>query len=240
MLDWFSAVPIVAFSYLCHQNIPFMYAEMERPQLKGAKVAQFLGAARVSLMITTVIYVATAAGGFVAFGEVTQANLLVNLQVGEEEPLPDALVPLLHAAFVGTMITTFPTLSFGLRVSIHTLCFPNTTPTATYRWAEASALVLAVYVFATAADNLCFVFQIVGSTCGALLMFIFPAAVYLCGPAAASVHSTFGLDLGLHSGQPSSVKDEKLTTKAVAYAVLLIGFTVLFGSTAASVIQMVL
>ena len=101
--DWLSALPIVAFSYLCHQNIPFMYMELgeTQPEPSPSKRNRFRAAARLSLVAATVIYVATAAGGFVAFGSHTYPNLLVNLQPGPDKPLPDGLVPTLHAAFVG-------------------------------------------------------------------------------------------------------------------------------------------
>jgi hypothetical protein len=134
------------------------------------------------------------------------------------------------------MITTFPTLSFGLRTTIHTLCFPNVTPTIVHRWAEASGLVVAVYVCAVAADDLCFVFQVVGSTCGSLLMFILPAAVYLGGPAAASDRSDRGF-LGF-TGAPrvSATQDTGSTAVALAWAVLGVGAIIFFGSTAASVL----
>ena len=103
--DWLSALPIVAFSYLCHQNIPFMYQELGGEAQPGPsssrKRSRFRAAARWSLAAATLIYVATAAGGFVAFGSHTEPNLLVNLQPGPTTPLPDALVPTLHAAFVG-------------------------------------------------------------------------------------------------------------------------------------------
>ena len=66
-----------------------------------SKRSRFRAAARLSLVAATVIYVATAAGGFVAFGSQTEPNLLVNLQPGRDKPLPDALVPTLHAAFFG-------------------------------------------------------------------------------------------------------------------------------------------
>ena len=133
------------------------------------------------------------------------------------------------------MITTFPTLSFGLRTTIHTLCFPNVAPTAVHRWAEASGLVVAVYACAVAADDLCFVFQVVGSTCGSLLMFILPAAVYLGGPAARSGKADGGV-LGFAVGGAPRV-GEGPAAVALAWAVLGVGALVFFGSTAASVLQ---
>lgn len=205
--------------------------------------AQFRSAARLSLLIASAIYVATAIAGFVAFGGRTQSNLLVNLQPGPTEPLPDALVPTLHAAFVGTMITTFPTLSFGLRTAIHTLCLPHAAETAGHRWGEAIVLVALVYLFAIAADDLCFVFQVVGSTCGSLLMFILPAGVYLRGPARCTPSRNRGPGLGfgfvggsMEDDNPSP--DTTLMARAVAWFVLSIGLVVFVGSTAASVANM--
>ena len=134
------------------------------------------------------------------------------------------------------MITTFPTLSFGLRTAVHTLCFPHVASTAVHRWVEASGLVVAVYACAIAADDLCFVFQVVGSTCGSLLMFILPAAVYLGGPAARSDKGDGGF-LGF-SGAPrvSTSQDTGPAAVGLAWAVLGVGALIFFGSTAASVL----
>ena len=131
------------------------------------------------------------------------------------------------------MITTFPTLSFGLRIAIHTLCFPHASPTTVHRWAEAAGLVTAVYACAVAADDLCFVFQIVGSICGSLLMFILPAAVYLGGPAKGS-RADDGFLGFTHA--PSASEDHGPAAIALAWAVLGVGAFVFFGSTIASVL----
>jgi len=251
--QWLSTLPIVLFSYLCHHNIPFMYSELADASLPP-KAAPCLGAAstpgsgyadscrgsfrtatRLALLAATAIYLATAAGGFVAFGAATAPNLLVNLQPGPADPLPDTLVPTLHSAFVGMMITTFPTVSFGLRTACHTLCFPNT-PTATtaHRWTEAAALVFASHLCAVAADDLCFVFQIVGSTCGSMLMFILPAAMFLCGPAAVRYGNVVQVDgaLGFHLAAP---EDATPAMVSCAWAVLGFGIFVTVACTAASV-----
>ena len=55
----------------------------------------------------------------------TQANILLNFVPGEATPMPDGLVIALHAAFVATMVCTFPTMSHGLRTSLHALALPD-------------------------------------------------------------------------------------------------------------------
>ena len=146
------------------------------------KRAKFQAATRAAMGLAVLLYLATAAGGYAAFGVHAQPNVLQNLQPGPGMPLPDGMVVFLQAAFVGTMITTFPTISHGLRQSLHALLYPGNKPeTPQDRWLEATGLVAAVVVTACATDNLGLVFQVVGSTCGSLLTFIFPACFRLFG-----------------------------------------------------------
>ena len=103
-----------------------------------------------------------------------QAERATEFQPGPDAVLPDASVIGLRAAFVGTMVSTFPTISHGLRTSLHALCLPHREATAAIRWSEAAVLVLLVGLVSNAVDNLGLVFQLVGSTCGSVLMFILP------------------------------------------------------------------
>lgn len=209
--DWLRCTPIVGFSYLCHQNVPTFYAEMGGADASAAAVAaasrspsfrmsvaerkprRFAEATRAAMLVAVVLYAATAWGGYAAFGAQSKPNVLLNFVPGPHQPLPDATVVGLRAAFVGTMIFTFPTLSLGLRTSLHTLAFPERAETPLFRWAEAAALVLAVGASASAVEDLGLVFQLVGSTCGSLLMFILPASLRLFGATtehdAARMHA---------------------------------------------------
>ena len=182
--DWLEAVPVVCFSYLCTQNVPYLFLELRRqsswnsPSRYVSKRVKFQSSARVAMALCTLIYCAMAAGGFAAFGQAARPDLLENFQAGSPV-LPDVLVHVLRIAFVLVMVTTFPSISFGLRGSLHTLAFRDATATAAQRWAESVLLVAAAVVLAVIVDDLGLVFQLMGSTCGALIMFILPAATYL-------------------------------------------------------------
>ena len=213
LVEWLKAVPVVGFSYLCHQNVPTFYAEMfyrpNSPELRRLsprftrvtpeslsrwhdKPHKFLAASRVSMAVATVLYMLTAWGGYAAFGVQAQPNVLLNFKPGPHQPLSMPTIAGIRAAFVGTMVFTFPTMSHGLRTSLHTLAFEDQPETAMYRWLEALGLVAAIAGVAAAVDNLGLVFQLVGSTCGTLLMFIMPASFKLFGRTEEEVDVTLG------------------------------------------------
>ena len=114
-----------------------------------------------------------------------------NVSVAADEddcPLSIPVVIGLRAAFVGTMIATFPTISYGLRTSLHALAFPSRDESAAFRWAEAAILVAVAVAVAVAVDDLGLVFQLAGSTCANVVSILLPAALHLRArrPSAAA------------------------------------------------------
>ena len=89
-----------------------------------------------ALLIAGLLYTATGIGGYAAFGVDSSPDVLDNFLPGPMQPLPDAVVLALRAAFAGCMISTFPTLSYGLRTSLHALAFPGRDESALLRWTE--------------------------------------------------------------------------------------------------------
>ncbi len=198
---------------------------------------KFQFATRCAMLVAVVLYLATAAGGYAAFGVRSKPNVLQNLQPGPEMPLPDSMVVFLHAAFVGTMITTFPTISHGLRQSIHALLYPGAKPeTARDRWLEAAGLVAAVVLVAGSIDDLGLVFQVCGSTCGSLLTFIFPACFRLFGhgevggagdkEGGASGNNGCGGDALVLKGSRGCEALSWAAELVIAWLALLLGLTV--------------
>ena len=94
------------------------------------------------------------------------------------------------------------------------------------RWCEAAILVLLVGLVSNAVDNLGLVFQLVGSTCGSMLMFIIPASMCLFG------HKS---DSEAESSEPreGNVCPTPLLRSidtGLAWATMLFGLTILVGS----------
>ena len=228
--DWLEAVPVVCFSYLCTQNVPYLFLELRRqsswnsPSRYVSKRVKFQSSARVAMALCTLIYCAMAAGGFAAFGQAARPDLLENFQAGSPV-LPDVLVHVLRIAFVLVMVTTFPSISFGLRGSLHTLAFRDATATAPQRWAESVLLVAAAVVLAVVVDDLGLVFQLMGSTCGALIMFILPAATYLRCKQRAMTVATSDVSASPSASKLLQVLDgERFGDDAlVAWAILAFG-----------------
>lgn len=226
--EWLQAAPVVGFSYLCHQNVPTFYAEMRRQRSAGAtsrwasKATKFRCGSRAAMVVALALYLATGLGGYAAFGTDTKPNVLLNFNPGPDAVLPDASVIGLRAAFVGTMVSTFPTISHGLRTSLHALCLPYREATAAIRWSEAAVLVLLVGLVSNAVDNLGLVFQLVGSTCGSVLMFILPASLFLFGAREEQEGAAVA---AADAGVVGRVGDTVL-----AWLAVLFGLTVLIGS----------
>lgn len=172
-------------------NVPYLYAEMRRqkyaasPSRWASKANKFESASRAGMAIATVLYLLTAIGGYAAFGTLTSADVLDNFVPGPACPLPDAVIVALRAAFIGTMIATYPTISYGLRQSLHALAFPHRDETAWFRWTEAAGLVGTTVAVAVAVDDLGLVFQLAGSTCANVVMLLLPAALHLRQRTAA-------------------------------------------------------
>lgn len=191
LADWAREVPVACFSFLCHPNVLYLYDELRRqkrrasPSRYTSKRSKMMAATRVCYAACSLIYAAEAVGGYAAFGRNAQPDLLENLRPGPECPLPQVVVQALHAAFVTSMITTFPSLSFSLRGSLHALCFSAVEETRAWRLGESALIVGLVGCVAAAIDDLGLVFQLVGATCGSLLMFVLPALIFLRGRAQA-------------------------------------------------------
>ena len=200
---WMRGVPVVAFAYQFHQNIPFLLREvryMETPVTPSrypSKVSKMQAGVRVALGTCAVLYMAVALASAAAFGADVRANLLVSLS----SPcglslLSPWVVAAVQAAMGLVMIFVFPVNSFGLRVGLHAALFPGQVETPTHRWCAAAAISATCFAVAAVVDDLGTLFALIGATTGTLIMFIMPSAI--------------ALRLRCHSGAPDGHDDTRL------------------------------
>jgi amino acid permease len=252
LVEWLRVVPVVGLSYMCGHNVPSFYKELRRhaptfgpggemvPSPRRletrwrSKPRKFQAGAQVAMLIASVLYLATAGGGYAAFGLDAQSNVLLNFVPGQSSPLPDLLIFCMKLAFSGTMISTFPTISHGLRTSLHALCFPGRNETTNDRWLEAGLLVGLIVTCAASVSNLGLVFQLLGSTCGAILMFLLPACLRLFGkreradesgvavePGGVRNHGTDG-SVAAAAGRPGGGQGNVFAWLALIYGLVLL------------------
>jgi hypothetical protein len=82
-------------------------------------------------------------------------------------------------AFLLVVTTAFPLIIYPLRMNLQTLLFRVLKPNNWFHWVSTISAIAAAYAIAISGVSIGLVFGLLGSTCGIVLIYIFPAALYL-------------------------------------------------------------
>lgn len=180
-LPWMRSVPIVAFAFNFHQNLPFLLSELRQfpPESKWpTKRDKLQVAVRVAGGICFVLYVTISIAATHAFGASVDKNVLISLASPSGlKLLPAGWVVMVMGSMSLVMICAFPLSAFGVRVGVHELCFGGGVESAQQRWAAASTIVAVCVFVAAQVDDLGALFRLIGATTGVYLMFLLPGAL---------------------------------------------------------------
>lgn len=146
------------------------------------KQSDMTSAVRISLVLSTVIYLAVGFVGYLLFGDSIMADMLVNFDQTSNSPgglLVNILVRLSYALH---LMLVFPVIFYSLRSNMDEMIFPRKSLLAndTIRFMSLTIVLVAfIYFVAIAIPNIWYFFQFMGSTTVACIAFVFPGAIVL-------------------------------------------------------------
>jgi amino acid permease len=167
-----SALPILAFAFLCHQNSFPIYKELIDPN-----PARMSLVGHWSISICCFVYMLSGLTGYYTFLENTESNLLKNFAVqGTYFSLP---MDVMRTGFGVSMVLSFPLMVWEARHNLDVLIFGD----RPYAFWRNFGLNLGIVGFTggigISVSKLDQVLTVVGSTCSPLMIYILPALFYL-------------------------------------------------------------
>jgi len=164
-LSYLDAFPFFTFAYQCHPQIPPIYSELKDKSVK--KMSYIVSAA---MIVESFIYISIGVLGYVAFGSDTKANIIDNYA---SDDIPMTIV---RATMIVHFLSAIP-INF-LPIRIHFYQFLNISKLEQEKlWIHITTTtgLLGICVFlAIVAPGASVFFSLVGSTCGVVIIFVFP------------------------------------------------------------------
>eukprot|EP00873_Tetraselmis_striata_P003597 jgi/Tetstr1/423861/TSEL_014485.t1 len=222
-----TTMPIVVVAANAHYNAPRYYAELR--DRSTARLGVIVGSA---LSLCVVVYLAVALAGYLEYGAVTQGDMF------NTYPASDGAATAGRAALSVHLAMTFPLIFNALRLSVHTLFFRGSASDMSARRAATYAAVLVppLVVVGAALPEIATVFAFNGSLFGALIVYIYPAAMYarlsrqagvagaLWGTAIPAAVGAFGVFLMVTGATVTALKQAgQLEAATLAENAILLG-----------------
>jgi len=170
----FKMLSLAIFAFCCQPNVPSIYTELERKSFRRMEMVS-IG----SMLLCLVVYLLMGVTGFLAFGENTAGNVLINLQPFLCEL--DWLVASGFACMAFAVTMAFPLNIFPIRFAVETAMFfrwPHLN-TPVVRAALAITAVAACLVVAIMLPEINLIFELIGATTGSFVCFISPGLLLL-------------------------------------------------------------
>ncbi|KAL6291160.1 hypothetical protein ACE6H2_008670 [Prunus campanulata] len=175
VFDLFTTIPILVTGFGFHVNIHPIRAELGKP-------SDMRSAARISLVISIIIYFSIGFFGYLLFGDSVMDDILVNFDQSSDSTIGQIINDIVRLSYAVHLLFVFPIMNFSLRANIDELLFPNKPILAqsTSRFLPLTFVLLSfTYIVAMAIPSIWYFFQFMGSTTVVCLTFIFPAALIL-------------------------------------------------------------
>ncbi|PQP97679.1 sodium-coupled neutral amino acid transporter 5 [Prunus yedoensis var. nudiflora] len=150
-------------------------AELGKPSDMGS-------AARISLVISIIIYFSIGFFGYLLFGDSVMDDILVNFDQSSDSTIGQIINGIVRLSYAVHLLFVFPIMNFSLRANIDELLFPNKPILAqsTSRFLSLTFVLLSfTYIVAIAIPSIRYFFQFMRSITIVCLSFIFPAALIL-------------------------------------------------------------
>ncbi|BFG22933.1 hypothetical protein CerSpe_092080 [Prunus speciosa] len=168
VFDLFTTIPILV-------TVHPIRAELGKPSDMGS-------AARISLVISIIIYFSIGFFGYLLFGDSVMDDILVNFDQSSDSTIGQIINDIVRLSYAVHLLFVFPIMNFSLRANIDELLFPNKPILAqsTSRFLSLTFVLLSfTYIVAIAIPSIRYFFQFMRSTTIVCLSFIFPAALIL-------------------------------------------------------------
>lgn len=164
----FQAIGVISFAFVCHHNSLLIYGSLRRPTID-----RFSTVTHYSTGISAAACLAMALAGFLAFGNLTQGNVLNNF------PTDNILVNIARLCFGLNMLTTLPLEAFVCREVMTEYYFPGEPFHPQRHIIFTSSLVVSAMALALVTCDLGAVFELIGATSACALAYILPPLCYM-------------------------------------------------------------
>ncbi|GLT41209.1 hypothetical protein SLA2020_152900 [Shorea laevis] len=171
----FTTFPVLVTAYICHHNVLPIENELKDP-------TQMKSIVRNSLILCSIVYVATSFFGVLLFGDHTLDDVLANFDGDLGVPYSSLVDDVVRVSYGIHLMLVFPIVFFSLRLNLDGLLFPYAIPIAFDNrrfFLLTAALMGFIFVGANFVPSIWDAFQFTGATAAVAVGFIFPAAITL-------------------------------------------------------------
>lgn len=165
--NFFQAVSIISFAFVCHHNTLLIYNSLKRPTLnRFAKVVHY------SVGISTLCCLLLGLTGFLSFKDLTESNVLNNFGSN------DLVANIARFCFGFNMVTTLPLEIFVCRSVFAEYLFHEEMPTK-YHFLVTTVLVASVCGLSLTTCDLGVILELVGASAACTMAYILPQMCFL-------------------------------------------------------------
>jgi len=197
-----TAVPIFSMAFTFHMNIAPVYAELKNATAKRMNIVCV-----ISISIGFLVYLIVGCFGYANFRNHTLSNILQNYNSTEPPILLGNIALCCVVCFV------LPLVNYPLRGNLNTLFFQGSESNLVHVGLTLSG-VFGAYIVSILGVDLAFLFGIVGTTVGALLVYVLPPAFFLVSCPERTRRSTILASTLLLTGISLSIMG---TVAVIAY-----------------------
>ncbi|XP_074289627.1 amino acid transporter AVT6A-like [Silene latifolia] len=143
--------------------------------------SQMTEVVKSSISLCSMIYLMTGLFGFLIFGDSTASDILSNFDSDLGVPYSSVLNTMVRLSYAAYIILVFPIVFYPLRLNFDGLMFNKAIPLDSddKRFALTTlGLLVVIFVGAVSLPSIWVVFQFIGATVGALILFIYPASIF--------------------------------------------------------------
>lgn len=200
----FTTVPILVTAYICHfsgRALDITYLSIKIYKTFGVQVVRYIdqllavhpienelkepgqmkSIVHVSLVLCSIVYVATGLFGFLLFGEATMDDVLANFDA--DLGFGTAINDVVRLSYASHLMLVFPIVFYSLRLNLDGLLFPRAAVPIAYddgRFAFLTyGFMLLVFMGANLVPSIWVAFQFTGATASVAVGFVFPALITL-------------------------------------------------------------
>jgi len=163
--SYLSAFPFFTFAYQCHPQLPPIYDELQDKSVKKMTVIIF-----AAMIVESFVYISIGVLGYIAFGMDTKSNIIDNYA---SDDIPMTIV---RATMIVHFLSAIPINFLPLRIHFYQFVgIGKLEQEKVWVHVTTTTTLLSICVFLSiVAPGASVFFSLVGSTCGVVIIFVFP------------------------------------------------------------------
>ncbi|GMH30528.1 hypothetical protein Nepgr_032371 [Nepenthes gracilis] len=175
LFSLFTTIPVFMTAFTYQMNVHPIRAELGEP-------SDMRWAIRLSLVICAIFYFTIGFFGYLLFGDLIMADMLVNFDEGADSTIGVVINDVVRLSYAVHLMLVFPIINYPLRANLDELLFSRKPILATdsSRFLSLTFSLLAITcAIAISIPDVWYCFQFLGSTTIVCLTLIFPASISL-------------------------------------------------------------